>query len=440
MKKILKNQKFITILTSIVLIIACTVPMALNPNWNGDNVSYMRQYELMADSLLKGRLDLDIDVDPKLAEMSNPYDPRERERLGVDFAWDHAFYNGHYYMYFGVVPALLVFAPFQALFNQPLKAYVATQLFVALIIAGIFTLFWFLRKKYFKNLSFLSFLFLASSISVMSVWYSVAAPALYATAITSAIAFEIWSIYCFFHSINNKEEGKKYLLWLLLGTLLGAFSFGCRPTIALFNIVLLPFLWQIIKTEKKINTKFILKLLATLLPYVVFGILLMLYNYARFGSPFEFGQSYQLTIADQTGYSSWNINPISIFNGTGEFFLRFDGLSSSFPFIQFCGLIWEYPLILLTIFGFSRSEVRKKLGELKPFIYTALIGVFVVVASMVLWSPIMLERYHMDVLFILGIISFITIASWNKLSNKTIIAFSTLTIIMCGLLFFVRPL
>lgn len=440
MKDFFKSQTFLTVLTVIVLIIVCTVPMALNPNWNGDNFPYMRQYSSMANSLLNGRLDLDVEVDPILLEMENPYDPEERVRQGVTFAWDHSFYNGRYYMYFGVVPAIIVFAPFQMMFGRPAKAYFATQLFVTLIIAGIFTLLWFLRKKYFKNLSFTSFLFLASSISIMSVWYSVAAPSLYATAITSAIAFEVWSIYCFFRSINKKKEGKKFLPWLLLGTTLGALSFGCRPTIALLNILLLPLLWQIIKTETKVTVKFILKLLATLLPYVVVGILLMLYNYARFGSPFEFGQSYQLTVADQTSYSSWNINLLNIFNGAGEFFLRFDGLTSSFPFVQFCGLIWEYPLILLAIFGFSRSEVRKKIGELKPFVYTALASVFIIVASMVMWSPVMLERYHMDVLFILGIISFITIASWNKLSSKTIIIFSILTMIMCGLLFFVRPL
>ena len=52
------------------------------------------------------------------------------------------------------------------------------------------------------------------------------------------------------------------------------------------------------------------KLLYAASPYLVIGILLMLYNYLRFDSPFEFGQSYQLTITDQSKY--------------GNFFAQFD--------------------------------------------------------------------------------------------------------------------
>ena len=39
------------------------------------------------------------------------------------------------------------------------------------------------------------------------------------------------------------------------------------------------------------------------MPYVAVGVALMCYNYARFEDPFEFGQAYQLTVADQHLYS-----------------------------------------------------------------------------------------------------------------------------------------
>ena len=44
-------------------------------------------------------------------------------------------------MYFGVVPAALVFAPFKLLFGVSLPAYHATQLFVALYVVGQFARF-----------------------------------------------------------------------------------------------------------------------------------------------------------------------------------------------------------------------------------------------------------------------------------------------------------
>lgn len=44
--------------------------------------------------------------------------------------------------------------------------------------------------------------------------------------------------------------------------------------------------------------------LAFCVPFAVVAALLMLYNYARFENPLEFGQSYQLTIVDQHAYQS----------------------------------------------------------------------------------------------------------------------------------------
>ena len=43
-----------------------------------------------------------------------------RKEAGVSVHWDHAYYNGHYYMYFGVVPVLLLFLPFRLLTGQAL--------------------------------------------------------------------------------------------------------------------------------------------------------------------------------------------------------------------------------------------------------------------------------------------------------------------------------
>lgn len=62
----------------------------------------------MADSLLEGHLYLDYsDVDPRLLRMENPYNPEARTEQGVAVHWDHAWYEGHYYMYFGIVPAVI---------------------------------------------------------------------------------------------------------------------------------------------------------------------------------------------------------------------------------------------------------------------------------------------------------------------------------------------
>lgn len=68
---------------------------------------------------------------PLLLQMDNPYDPQARVDLGVDYRWDTAYYHGHYYMYFGVVPVFLLFLPFRLITGMSLTTYHATQVFVA---------------------------------------------------------------------------------------------------------------------------------------------------------------------------------------------------------------------------------------------------------------------------------------------------------------------
>ena len=133
----------------------------------------------MAESSLDGHLDMYYDEEDTLAQLNNPYDPKEREEAGVVYHWDHAYYEGHYYMYFGVVPVFLAFLPYRLLTGEPLTTYHATQLFVAVFIAGVFVLFRLLSRLFFKKLPFTVYLALSVAVSVMSVWYASADPALY---------------------------------------------------------------------------------------------------------------------------------------------------------------------------------------------------------------------------------------------------------------------
>ena len=96
----------------IITIVISVYPMSLSPVWNGTIPGHRDQYERMAQSILNGHLYLEYeDVDPRLSEMENPYDPQARKELGIYYHWDHAFYNGKYYMYFGIVPVFLLFLP-----------------------------------------------------------------------------------------------------------------------------------------------------------------------------------------------------------------------------------------------------------------------------------------------------------------------------------------
>ena len=170
------------------------------------------QYELMADALLKGQIYLEYgDMDRRLLQMPNPYDTQARRAMGVRYHWDHAFYKGRYYMYFGVVPVFLLFIPFKLITGASLTTYHATQVFVGMSIIGLFLFFRLLSKRFFPKLSFAVYLFLGAAVSVTSMVHCVAKPAMYMTAFSSAFCMEIWSVYFYVKAVwatDNEHENR----------------------------------------------------------------------------------------------------------------------------------------------------------------------------------------------------------------------------------------
>ena len=153
--KMAENEKKnkLTYIAIILTILFCTIPMRLSPVWNGAIENHHSQYEDITESFLKGKLYFEYAVDEKLLTLKNPYDPVERDASGAKYHWDCSFYNGRYYMYFGVVPVLLVFLPYRLITGHSLVGYHATQVFTALFIVGIFALFRLLSILFYEKLS-----------------------------------------------------------------------------------------------------------------------------------------------------------------------------------------------------------------------------------------------------------------------------------------------
>ena len=76
---------------------------------------------------------------------------------------------------------------------------------------------------------------------------------------------------------------------------------GCRPQLLLSSFfALIIFKDFIFKKRELISKKSLKETIAFILPFVIIGLLLMLYNYLRFNSPFDFGANYNLTTNDMT--------------------------------------------------------------------------------------------------------------------------------------------
>ncbi len=428
-----------------ILILVCALPMGWCPIWNGEKPEHRNQYEVMAESMLNGHLYMEYEVDPRLLEMENPYDPNQRAELGVDYYWDHAFYDGHYYMYFGVVPVFLLFLPYRVLTGENLTTYHATQIFAAMFIVGVFALFYTLVKKFFGKMPLVTYILLSSAFAGLSVWYSVAAPALYATAITAGLCMEIWSLFFFVKAVWNADTDKKSILYAVLGSLLGALAFGCRPPIALANILVLPLLAQYIQKRKK-NPKLVKQLIFIFLPYLIVGVLLMIYNHVRFDSPFEFGQSYQLTNSDQSNYSNIfsQFHVVKALNGILSNFISYSPISEKFPYISLNGALINFPILMFPLIALGQENVKKEMREsgIWTFVKTLLILPLLITIVDVLWVPFLSERYRMDIYWLMGILCFICIGYFElELSdaarrrfNSFITICALATLIICFLL------
>ena len=404
---IARREKIICCAMLGILIAICVAPMAWNPNWTGEIYKHHNQYQSLADAFLKGQLYLDMPVDPRLAAMENPYDPKARDALNFNaddtWCWDHAFYKGRFYVYFGAVPAVLVFMPYQLIVGKPLATYHATQIFAALFIIGLFALLYLLAKKFFPRMSFGVYLATAVALSLVSILYCTEAPALYCTASSSGLCMEVWSVYFFARAAWSDDSRRKFFAEIFFGALLGALAFGCKPTVALANFLILPILPALFKKDN------VLKILSVLiLPYLVTGATLMAYNYLRFDNAFEFGQAYQITVADQHAYGKFSerFNPSAQIDGLLQnFFGVENNLRGDYktPGALRYVLFW-LPIVLLIPKIFSALKQKNLIGVVLALIFTPIL----ITMFQIHWTPFLLERYRLEIYWMLALLSFIS--------------------------------
>ena len=120
--------------------------------------------------------------------------------------------------------------------------------------------------------------------------------------------------------------------------------------------------------------------------------------------------------------------------------------SAQFPFLNFGGAFINFPILLLTA-GILRPASLKDLRQkkLSGLMIGLLVTVLIITAMDILWTPYLLERYRMDIYFLLGIACFISVGSWantaaprqQTILNTVILVLGIITLIS-SFLFFMR--
>lgn len=444
------------------LLIVLVVYASTNPHANlqlptpgaAGNYTYEAdQYARTADAILHGHPWLDLPVVPELARARNPYSLALRAQLlsqGVTpIFWDHVFWGGHWYMYFGIVPVLIAYLPYELVSlavtgqAQGLSTPLADILFLTLFVLFALVLLDRILRRWLPGTSlgaaWLSGLMLIVGGNTVFLLFR---PDFYTTPLANslwmtALGLVLWldarrvatgaRTTRLLHrtrtvtrpwSVRDGDAG-----WLLqagsirlsrprlvLGTLLLAANLGSRPTFALTVLLAFPIfateirrglffsclnrpLWRRTRsrarylisrgrlTAKEASRKarrIIFSSLGNDLCVLLTGVLAIVpvlgWNYWRFGSLFDFGNRYQLTVTDLTNYRE----PVSLMPRIAYYYL-FEPFRTSgdFPWLTLVPTplpSWQYtepwmgglfallPFCALGIFAFLLTRAIRRRG------------------------------------------------------------------------------
>ncbi|MDE7333131.1 MAG: hypothetical protein K2O16_13035 [Lachnospiraceae bacterium] len=297
----------------------------------GDN---QKQYHALAESFKEGSFSLLEEPSAALQNMENPYDYEYRtlvmSQSGEWYKWDHAYYNGKYYVYFGVVPAALFYFPYYMLTGVHLHTHELIFFLSLLFLAGIMGTVHQIIDRWFPQASLAMWILLMELILLGSgVVYMTKRPDLYTVPILSGAAFGMLGLWCFFLAAKGGEHSLKYLS---AGALCTALTAGCRPQLFVFILFGAALFWKDLASGALVRTKWGKRAVAAfLLPMAAVAGMLMYYNYSRFGNVFDFGANYNLTFNDMRNRGwQWDRVPLGIV----AYLFQPIKLIAEFPFTQ----------------------------------------------------------------------------------------------------------
>jgi len=397
-----------------------------------------RFYPMLADAFRKGQLHLEIEPSAELLNLENPYDPQQY--LSVNTLHDASLFEGHYYIYWGPIPAM-----FAALLPDSLEiGDIHLALFFGsglAFISGAFLLIaW---KRFFPSLSYwavLPGLLIVFWGSLLPFTYF--RPLIYETAILSGQFFLILGfLFLFLGLPANKPRS----IFLLLSGICWVMAAGSRasltPAILVFTGSAIWRAWNISSPNRSI---FWVCIVSLGLPLGLGAIGLAWYNYARFGSILESGMCFQLSVTDMRQVCSHIFSASHVPANAFVYLLRPLSIEPSFPFIYFkwinesnfpffihpqpfyyysepvVGIAYSMPFSLFfsTITALQiRKTNNKSLGEAKYWVGTILVAAIAeFIFLLFFFTP--MQRYVIDFSILLSLSAVIGFWMLIQLFNK----------------------
>ncbi len=377
---------------------------------------YRDQYNAdLVDAFLKGHVYLDAQPSESLLREKRPYDYASRYQNGVSFQWDTVFYKGKYYSYYGIVPVLTLFLPFKALTGAYFPPYFAVFLFCLIAMLALLKVWKHLTQRFMRNMPYIMYALGSLTISMSTmILYIARRPRFYEVAVASGICFAtlgLWQI------LKATTSDKILYKPLALGSLCLALAVGCKANLVFISFLVPIFLYPWLNPLWQEKQKFYLAFACVAVPYTVIACLLMWYNYARFGSIFEFGISYQLTTANMKTYKL--LNPVSKLTKalTGIWMYVFQPINAkpSFPFVDkngnffaYMGYVFQEGTFSLMAFPigyalFGTLFVSKDVQKESKTLWSGILGMIIiglVMAAITTLAAGIYPRYEVDFLWL----------------------------------------
>ncbi|MDN6209205.1 hypothetical protein [Bifidobacterium crudilactis] len=436
-------------------------------NANGYTYDF-NQYGYIADALLHGRPWLDLKVPDQLLLSQNPLDIATRQKLldqGVQpLYWDYVLFEGRWYSYFGVLPAIVLFLPYQAITSLwvpgglmlPSEAANALLLFIAMVLMILLVIR--IIKRHFEAMPLavvaLGSITVITASNLVYLWHKAnfyTVP-FAASLVLSALGLWIW---LGARRVSTQDGTRMWRFTDIKATLrddltttlslkrvaLGSICLGanvaCRPQFILACLLALPIFWDeivallsvkhvkyryagTIRAGKRVQA-LLLFAASAVRPAALAVIGALTNNLWRFGSPLDFGNLNQMTVVNLQTYQTplGNIPRI-----LGYYLAQPPSLGSRFPWISYAPAPlphWQYTesgvggilllcpvlIVLLLLPSLRRTLRSRRLFGLACSLpaLAVLIIVFDAYAGGFVW------RYMADFGWLLGLSSVMVIAA-----------------------------
>jgi hypothetical protein len=327
-------------------------------------------YGLIADALRHGHLALRIEPPQGLLDLPNPYDPNANGQFRNAGLHDLSLRNGHLYAYWGPTAAIVLFAPFQLIgIEIPQSFAVALFGFLGFVFSAL-TLRFVVRRflpdtPRWAMAAATVFLALGNGLPFL-----LRRPAVYEVAIACGLCFAMLGLWLLVTGWFGPKPSRRRLAAASLCFGMALASRATLGALAIVPLVLALHAWRRAAWPEGVTARQVIVALAV--PFVACGLLLAAYNAARFGSPTEFGQKYQLAGLNPADLKTFD--PAFIPSGLFLYLLAPPRPMALFPFLQ---LSWPPTLPWATPDGFDYTEATGGALILAPILLWTLLLPFV---------------------------------------------------------------